>query len=295
MKIAITGSSGFIGKNCVDILRDSFEIIAISRNRKNNEKEYEGVKYFETDYSVESLLPILDGCEGIVHLAAQKVANGEKDKLQGYIPSIRILENVINAAHESGIRNIVNCSSRCVYGEYTHDKFAEDDRVFPINFYGVSKLMCEQLCEYYNNKYGMKIKNFRLSQVISGPSRGNERNMFSTFLHKAMGNEDIEIWGDGMDIRDYICIEDVCESIKKAMECPETGGIYNIGSGVGISNKEMADIIVKQLNSKSVISCLRDKEVKNCRIILDTRKAEEQLGFKSKYSINQYLKYISAK
>ena len=292
MKIAITGSNGLIGKNCIVELKKKFEIVALVRSTGNIGEKCSNVQYVKTDYSIENLMQVLNDVEGIVHLAAQKMLKDDDRGVEGYLPSIITLENVIKSALKLGITNIINFSSRCVYGEYSEEKYKENTKTMPINFYGVSKIMGEQLCEYYNDRYNMKIKNFRLAQVIDGGTSIQEKNMFNIFLQKAKQNNIIEIWGNGMDFRDYIYIKDVCRGIENGLLHPNQSGIYNIGSGIGVCNKTMAETIIKEAKSKSEIVYVKNKNVKNCKIILDVNKAKNELGFQCKYSMEGYIKDV---
>lgn len=276
MKIGITGSNGYIGKECIKYLKNKYTIIALHRQR--DVKQIEGITYRYTDYSLDSLQECFENVDAIVHLAAQKVVNDEKNGLKEYEASISLTETIYKAALKNNIKNIINMSSRCVYGMYTPTKFTETDQTNPINFYGLSKIVNEQISEYYNKKYSLYIKTLRLGQVI-----GNDlspKSMFNTFFKNALNGSPLNVIGN--EIRDYIYIDDVCKAIDCALQAKEQGGIYNISTGVGVNNRDAAQCIVGALHSKSYIICDNDSILKS-RIILNCDKAKNILNFSCTY------------
>lgn len=285
MKIVITGITGFIGKSLEKYLQD-YEIIGVTRSLKNC-KDGDNAKYIVSDYSIDDLKEIFRGAGAVVNLASQKVGGETQKGVQGYFSSISLLENIILAAKDCGITNIVNVSSRCVYGTYTENGFKETDETHPINLYGVMKIWGETISEYYNRTEKMKIKNLRLSQVVGYPMK--DKYMFSTFLEKAVNNEPLEILGQGEGKRDYIYLKDVCRAIKCAVMNEERSGIYNIGSGVGVSNKEVAEKMIKIFGSKSQMNIKKDSPSDTSNIVLDVEKAKQELNFFCKYTMDTML------
>lgn len=285
MKVAITGASGFIGRALVKSLSNEVEIIALGRTggRILSFPKNEFVNYQECNYTEKELDDFCQGVDSIINLASQKVVPGEKDGLLNYISSLELLENVLKTAKKNNIKNVINISSRCVYGETNQVPYNEDARVDPINLYGVAKLMGEELCNYYNKKMGLCVKSLRLAQVVGYPM--NDGYMFSTFLKQVSKGEDVNIWGYGKGKRDYIYIKDVVAAIRCALIAKEEKGVFNIGSGIGISNFEIAKLMKEKFQSTSEIHLLTDREEDASVTYLDTEKAEKRLHFKCAYSM----------
>lgn len=285
MKLAITGSTGLIGHACVEELKARHDIIAMSRPRVGRKMPLaDGVEYIETEYSEDELTEIICGCDGVIHLAARKVVPGEPEGSRHYMDSLFLLEKVIRAAQNCGISNIVDISSRCVYGNYTEDSFVEDAPLAPINFYAVEKIMAEQLAEFYNRERGMCIKTLRLSQVVA--YLPDEKNMFMTFLKQALNHESITLYGEGKGVRDYIYVKDVCRGIEAAICAKKRKGIYNLGSGIGSSICQIAEQILQLTNSSGQVVHLMDKAEDCSRIVLNTDKMREEMGFSAQYDVN---------
>ncbi len=283
MKIAVTGGAGYIGREFIKEYSDQYSIISLSRSKQDNA--------VQTDYSCQHLTEALAGCDAIVHLASQKATkDNEANGLTAYFDSIRILEETLKAAKELGIKNVIFTSSRCVYGTFTDTKFTETDYLEPINYYGICKIACEKLCEYYNQRFDMNIKVLRLGQVIG--SDMNDKSLFNTFLHNAQSNLPLTIMG--CDIRDYIYIKDVCRAIQCSIEHPECKGIYNISSGIGIDNQMIAKDMIAYFSSSSEIEIKEPTfHKKPDRIILDMTKAATELEFQCACpTVNDMLKDI---
>lgn len=294
MRIGLTGANGFLGKHCIDYWKSRHKIVGVCRNGSQQEYSKEkNVEYRVSDYSVPNLEDCFNSCECILHLAAKKVVAGEPEGVKPYLDSLQTLENVIRAALKAGITNIVTISSRCVYGTNTIEKFKESDNLSPINFYGVEKVMEEQLCQYYIEKYSLNIKVLRLSQVVGWDL--SIVNSFSAFVKQALSGEDLTLYGEGVAERDYIYIEDACLGIEKALQAAEKTGIYNLGSGVGRVTRDLAEKIVGLSNSKSKILCLENCKEDTSRIVLDVSRAEKEFGFKAKYSTKEIIEDILQK
>lgn len=291
MKIAITGCTGFIGHKFIELYKNKYSLIGITRNKSSFNED--GLEIQKSDYSVESLINIFQNVDAVLHLASQKAFSKDHTGVQAYTESILLLENVLIAANQCSIKNVVNISSRCVYGIYTQTKFNELSTTHPINKYGVMKLCGEIISEYYNNTFGMKIKNLRLAQVVGYPMK--DKYMFNTFLERIRKNETIEILGQGAGKRDYIYVDDVCRAIEIAIQRENVSGIYNIGSGIGLSNLDVAKKMISIFESDSKIEVIKNSPLDKTNIVLDTNKAKNELGFVNKYDMDSILYDIKNK
>lgn len=279
MKIAVTGASGYLGRNLIAMYNDACEFIALSRNVSSADC-IEGVSYNECDYSIESLKESICDCDAIVHLAyAMATKENEQAGMEAYRSSMDATRNVLTAAAELGIKNIVFASSRLVYPNYSDEPFKEDSQLKPSTSYGKSKVEMERLCEEYNSGHDMNIKSLRFGQIIGKDMK--VRGMFQIFIEKARSDEPLTLIGN--DIRDYINVKDACSAIMSALDAPDISGIFNISMGTGINNRMMAEAIIKETVSRSEIIVNPEKTTNGDRIVLDCSEAREKLGFTCKY------------
>ena len=278
-KIGLVGGSGFIGKSFQGIYAEKAELADVSR--KNG-----AVK----EYSAEQLKKALYGCDSAVILAAKKVNPSEKQMLSLYEDNVRTLENTLIACADLGIKNIVYLSSRCVYSNLQKLPVSEDGEIAPINYYGISKYSGELLCDYYNRKFGTNIKILRLSQVI-----GNDKNgyLISRYAENAAEGKPLAVYGNSVGKRDYIYVRDACRAIWLSLQKYALCGVYNIGSGTGTTNLELAKAIIDGFHSSSEVDMQRDKNEDTSVCYLDTSKAKKELGFVCKYSLKEAFKELS--
>lgn len=272
-KIGLVGGSGFIGQHFQKLFKNKAELIDISR--KNGTV---------TDYSAKQIEQALNGCDSAVILAAKKVDPKEQQSLMLYEDNIRLAENALIACKKLGINNIVYLSSRCVYANSQRSPINEDGEIAPVNYYGISKYAGELLCGYYNSIYKTNIKILRLSQVV-----GNDKNgyMMDMFMKNALEGKPLTVYGKAEGKRDYIYIKDACCAIWAALEKYDLKGIYNIGSGIGTTSRELAEAVIAGFASSSRINVITEKQEDTSISYLEVGKAEKELGFWCKYNLTE--------
>lgn len=291
MKIALTGGTGFIGKWILDLYNEKHEFVLIGRDKNIKEYEYNGVryKYFNTDYSQESLSKILkEGFDAVIHLAAQRPGiNYNSEGFDISIKNINISINILEACKENNLSNIVFASSISNYSIYNELPWKEDMQTQPIGYYGIGKVTVENLCNYYNEKYGMKIKNLRIARVVGVGER--EGFMLMNFINKAYRKETLKLYGEGIGRREYIYVKDVASAFVNSVECKDKKGIFNIGTNENLSHRELAELINKVFDNEGNLELILDKEEDKTIFLMDSNKAKEELGWKHKWSLESAL------
>lgn len=212
MKIAITGATGFVGRYVTEQLNQhGVEVIALSRGRTSDACiDVPGIRFEGTDYSVDSLIRILQGVGTVIHLAAVRGGDGA---MVDYHDNERITENLLRTMAEAGTEQIIYASSRMVYSGEENIPWKETDIPAPNSLYGISKMEGENLCSYYSRKYGFRSTAIRIAQVM-GPGE-KVRNMMSVFLEKATQGERLKVIGESRAKRQYIYVKDLAEVISR--------------------------------------------------------------------------------
>lgn len=290
--IAITGGTGFIGQWILKLYSSKYKFKVLTRSLDRCESMYnhENVVYCATDYSEDSLKELLKECTSVINLAAIKVNNGVEEKFEVYRGNINISENIFKVAQGFGIKNIVSLSSRTVYG-FNEDKvYSEEEQVNPINIYGIVKVTIELISKYYNDKYDMKIKTLRLSQVLGVGDR--DSFMFGIFLNRCIEKKSISIYGQGKGERNYIYVKDVARAIMKAVENSDESGVYNIASDTTVSHKQLAETMCKVFNNENNIVYLLDKVEDESVQRISVSKAKDVLGFECQYNLTDMIEDI---
>ena len=302
--VVITGASGFIGSNVAKLFVDSgFTVINIDKKKR----ELEGVTQypFEIDNKqVKGVIELIKP-EIVIHIAANNsVPMSVQDPMPTYTDNVMQTISLLNTCVEAKVPNFIFASSSSVYGTSINEdgSFKESDPTSPINPYGRSKQICENIIKDYAEVYGFNYANLRLFNV-AGSNDGKFGYQKSPLVHvlpiitqKALEEEKFLIHGDdyptpdGTGIRDYIHIMDLAEAHYKALNfIDKRNGIsfFNIGTGKGVSVLELKRAFekVSGLNVSIKISNRRQGDCAVC--YANPQKANVMLKWKAKYDLKQ--------
>lgn len=291
MNFLITGSSGFIGQNLISALRkDGHKTIGIDLNKPNYIFPDKFIKqsFCDLDY-----LKLLKKIDVIIHLAANGgVPKSVKDPIgtlnTNLIGFVNLLENLKTLKKVPSIKVIYASSGGTVVGD-SEKLITEDSRPRPKSPFGISKYCSEMFSNFYEKNYSLDLIGLRFTNVY-GPMMDQKPNFISKLMLCSLNNEQLNIYGDGNQSRDFIYVEDVVQSIMLASISPYKG-ILQIGSGTNISINE----IIKKLSDTNIAKVpsfnyqeIRTEDVIHVRCCC--KKAFEKIGFKSKTNIENGLK-----
>jgi len=296
MKILVTGGAGFIGSNVVDAyIEKGYEVIVVddlSSGKKENLNKK--AKFYNLDICDKALEEVFnkEGIDIVNHHAAQvdvrkSIADPAFDARINIEGSLNILEN----CRKYKIKKIIFASSGgVIYGECGNLPPNEDSPISPLSPYGVSKYAMECYLSTYEKIYGLKYTALRYGNVY-GPRQDpyGEAGVVAIFSGKMLNNEEVNIFGDGEQVRDYVYVRDV---VKANILCLENGDneIFNIGTGestlVNQLFSEMKELT--QYSKEAVYKPSRAGEL--MRSSLDVKKAEQKLGWKAGVGIREGLK-----
>jgi len=283
MKILVTGASGFVGSHLVPYLLEAgHSIVAAGRDQKRLERTFP-----EKDRKLTLVATSYDGdlvdlfndnkINAIVHLAAKLPSRATPDQLDAYIvANVLLLERILNASLRYGVKNVVYLSSQSVYSSFNKLPFSESEPARPDNFYGLSKLMGEELAGMYNRVHDMQIKSLRAAQLIGKGER--EGYMLSMFIEKARRGEPLSVWGDGKGARDYLSIDDLNSAILSAL-LYEVTGVFNIGSGRPVTHLELAKTISRVFKNEAQIIMEKNKKEDKSVRFMEVASAKELLSW----------------
>ena len=262
-KIVITGGAGAIGCNLVShLLSLNPEKIIILDNLTSGNLNFlpqdERVKFIPIDLffkdKLESSIPT--DVDYIFHLAAHFAnQNSVEFPLSDIQTNIIGTLNLLEVSKKINLSKIINCSSSCVYGDSQLMK--EDSYVYPNETpYAINKLAGELYTSFYSEFHNVPTLNLRIFNTY-GPFEvsGQYRNVIPNFINKALMGEPITITGDGSETRDFTFVSDTCELlVKMALSDKNNGSVYNGGTGIKTTIKELAETILDVTKSSSVIN-----------------------------------------
>lgn len=285
-RVLLIGGSGFIGRNLACKLVDTgFEVTVMARHPFSVGKEYTGIQFILGNIFVDAeLCKRATDYEYVIYLVCSiKPASNLMNCMESYGKDIGALVNVLENLKENPESKLLFISSGgTVYGNQRKRRIDENSSTCPINHYGVLKLTQEKILLMYNECYGMQNVIFRVANPYGmGQDRHSGIGAVTAFLDAVMCHEKITIYGDGENVRDFIAIEDVASLIADYLKCSllnEKFHVYNIGTGIGTSLKDLIHMIEEITSQKAIVEYVRARTVDVKRNVLDISRIQELLG-----------------
>ncbi|HTY39269.1 MAG TPA: NAD-dependent epimerase/dehydratase family protein [Bacteroidota bacterium] len=258
MKVLITGGAGFIGSNIVEHFHKDGEVVVLDSLRSGFERNLAGyrVRFIKGSVTDKSAVEAAaDGVDYIFHLAAL-VSVPESMENPGETVDINVhgTLNVLDAARKHGVKKVVISSSAAIYGDNPVVPKIETMIPEPKSPYAITKLDAEYYAKMYTAEFSVPVVCLRYFNVF-GP-RQNPKSQYAAavpiFVDRALRNQDITIYGDGEQTRDFVFVKDVVAANDLAARSDATG-VFNIACGGRITIKDLASTIIGLTRSSSQI------------------------------------------
>lgn len=244
-KVLILGGSGFIGKNLGSFLV-KFGYDVYSFDLVSPKDQVEEVEYIEGDFFDDKVLKeIIVDKDYIIHaISTINPGNSNEFYVRGYEKDFFQTIKLCNLLVGKKARLIFLSSGGTIYGEHKQQPINETVLPQPINHYGNIKLCMENTIRTFNYQMNIKMLIVRISNPY-GPGQDFKKGVgfIDAVLKNAINSQPIIIWGDGKNVRDYIYIDDVCKMIVSLLEYTGEYDTFNISSGIGISQKEILNMV----------------------------------------------------
>jgi UDP-glucose 4-epimerase len=250
MKILVTGGAGFIGSHIVEYLVQRGDSVTVVDNLNTGKIEnlksvFKKINFAQIDIrDFKVLKNLMENIDGIFHQAAMaSVQDSFRIPEKFHDVNVNGTENIFKIAKEFGIK-VVYASSSSVYGDTSILPTTESDEKRPINPYAKTKLEKDKLAEQYA-KNGLKVIGLRYFNVF-GPRQSKEyAGVIKLFLERIQQGLPPLVNGDGLQIRDFVYVDDVVNANILSMESDIDFEFFNIGTGTTISILDLANIIIK--------------------------------------------------
>jgi UDP-glucose 4-epimerase len=302
-KILVTGGAGLIGSTTIDQLlanEKPAEIVIFdnmtrgtTRNLENALKD-ERVKLIKGDIrDRNAVLKVTEGMDAVVHMAAIRITACAADPREAMEVMNDGTFNVIDAAHQQGVKKVLAASSASILG--LADSFPTTEDHHPYNnrtWYGASKIMLEGLLRSYNDMYGLNYVAMRYFNVY-GPRmdvEGKYTEVLVRWVQRINQGVPPLILGDGKTSMDFIYIEDLARANVLALKSDVSDEVLHIASGVETSLSELATTTMKVMGAPADMVPEYGPERKVnavSRRLSSTEKAERLLGFKAQVSLEE--------
>ena len=309
-KVLVVGGAGYIGSHVVKALRDAGKSPVVFDNLSSGLREnlLPEIPFILGDTLFpEQLKPAMSGVDSIIHMAALKAAGESMTEPEKYAKNnISGTVNLLNAATVAKVKYFVFSSSAAVYGEPQYLPLDEAHPAEPLNFYGYTKLIIENLLRWYSQLRGMRFSSLRYFNAagydVDGELNGLEyepNNLLPIVLETIMGRrEKVEVFGtdydtrDGSCIRDYIHVSDLADAHLRALDYLKRENkdlVVNLGTSKGLSVLEIMQI-AREVSGTEFKYTLGPRRAGDPAVVLAKADlAAELLGWRAKYSDAQTL------
>lgn len=305
MKILVAGGAGYIGSHVsLDLYRNGHTPIVLDNLVKGHRQAVKTGKLIEGDIGDEALIAKVvrdEQIEAVIHLCAYSlVGESVTDPAKYFQNNIGQSLKFLNVLRENGVNIFVFSSTAAVYGEPEETPITEDHPKNPGNPYGFSKLTFEGILKAYDQAYGMKYISLRYFNAAGadfdadiGEDHQPETHLIPVVMQADLGlRPHIEIYGtdyptpDGTCVRDYIHVNDLAQAHRLAIEALAGGKpstIYNLGNGLGYSNRQVIETIQKVTGKHLLIKEGPRRPGDPAVLVASSEKIKKELGWNPEY------------
>ncbi|MFB8444655.1 dTDP-glucose 4,6-dehydratase [Streptomyces niveus] len=292
MKILITGAAGFIGSNFVrNLLADNYpgwegaRVTALDKltyagNRDNLPASHPRLEFVRGDICDAGLLrELLPGHDAVVHFAAESHVDRS---LQGagefFRTNVLGTQTLLDAVLAAKVQRVVHVSTDEVYGSIGEGSWTESWPLLPNTPYAASKACSDLVARTYWRTHGVDLSITRCSNNY-GPYQHPEK-LIPLFVTNLLEGEQVPLYGDGLNIREWLHVDDHCRGIHLVLQGGRAGEIYNIGGGNEQTNRDITERLLELTGTgPEMIRRVADRKAHDLRYSIDESKIREELGY----------------
>jgi UDP-glucose 4-epimerase len=270
-RILVTGGAGFVGSAVTRRLVDAGARVTVLDDLFTGKADAipTGATLVQGSVTDSDLVKELVSDHSLVlHLAARNIIASTANPLDDYATNIGGTLNVLLAAQASKVDRVVYTSSASVYGNPRSIPINEDDSIWTLSPYAVSKLGGENYCTAFAESYGLRVTTVRYSNVY-GPGQRPDNpysGVVSKFMVDAHAGRPVSVHGDGEQTRDYTYIDDAVDATLTAAVHPRAEGeVFNVGTGIETSVNRLAEAIGEALGVDIDIQHIDRRDIDNIR------------------------------
>ena len=292
MRLLVTGGAGFIGSNYVRRILDGTlqgieKVVVLDKmtyagNRSNLPSEISNrFQFVEGDICNRDLFrELLVESDSVINFAAESHVDRSifdpsifvKTNIEGVNSMLQIMKSLKS-------KRFVQISTDEVYGSIDEGSWTENDPLLPNSPYAASKASAELLVRAYTQTYGLDTRITRCSNNY-GPNHYPEK-LIPLFITNILRNKKVPLYGSGLNVRDWLHVDDHCQGIHKVLFSERSGEVFNIGGGEELTNLDITKIILEEMGSdQSMIQSVEDRLGHDFRYSVNWAKIQTQLAYK---------------
>ncbi|TWP48337.1 dTDP-glucose 4,6-dehydratase [Lentzea tibetensis] len=295
MRVLVTGGAGFIGSHYVrQLVSGAYSSLADAEVVVLDKLTYAG--------SEENLAPVADSptlrfvrgdiCDGalvkelmagvdtVVHFAAEShVDRSITGSADFVLTNVLGTQTLLQGAFDAGVSKFVHVSTDEVYGSIEEGSWTEDHILEPNSPYSASKASSDLLARAFHRTHGLPVSITRCSNNY-GPHQFPEK-VIPLFVTNLMDGRKVPLYGDGLNVRDWLHVDDHCRGIQHVVDGGRPGEIYNIGGGTELTNRELTERLLEATGRDwSFVEPVTDRKGHDRRYSVDISKISTELGYK---------------
>ncbi len=304
MKLLITGAAGFIGSNFVRrLLSGAYPGLGGAFVTVLDKLTYAGVltnldpvadhpaySFIQGDICDADLLAdLVPGHDAIVHFAAESHVDRSISEPSGFVlTNVLGTQKLLQAAVECGVERFLHVSTDEVYGSIDVGSWTEESPLEPNSPYAASKASSDLLVRAFHQTFGLDTVITRCSNNY-GPYQFPEK-VIPLFVTNLMAGKKVPLYGDGLNVRDWLHVDDHCAGIALALQKGRSGEVYNIGGGTELTNRELTARLLAAMGAdESMVEVVPDRKGHDRRYSLDIGKIHEELGYSPQIDLDRGL------
>lgn len=294
MRVVITGAAGFIGSRLCEVVLENAErlgyddvvildALTYSGRRENIEIALRDSRASFVHGSIlDAALTddVLAGTHAVVHLAAEShVDRSITGARVFYETNVLGTQQLLESARKNGVERFVHVSTDEVYGSIDEGSWAEDHLLSPNSPYSSSKAGSDLAALAYQRTFGLNVMVTRCSNNY-GPRQFPEK-LIPLFVTNIFDGKKVPLYGDGLNVRDWLFVDDHCRGILAVLEGGRAGEIYNIGGGTELTNYEITHYLLELCGADATsIEPVEDRLGHDRRYSVDWTKIRDELGYR---------------
>jgi dTDP-glucose 4,6-dehydratase len=306
MKYVVTGGCGFIGSNYVrGLLSDRWgsnveqvtviDSLTYAGNLANLDpvKSDPRLTFVREDIvNLKEISEILEGHDIVVHFAAESHVDRSISGSAEFIrTNVLGTHSMLQASLNASIKQFLHVSTDEVYGSISEGSWDEQEPLLPNSPYAASKASSDLIARSFFVTHGLDVRITRCSNnfgIYQYPEK-----VIPLFITNLMEGKKVPLYGDGLNVRDWLHVDDHCRGIQLVIDKGRAGQIYNIGGGTELSNIDLTMMIVKSMGATTAsIEPVEDRKAHDRRYSVDITKIHNELGYAPQCTLHDTLSDI---
>jgi dTDP-glucose 4,6-dehydratase len=291
MRLLVTGGAGFIGSNFVRRVVDG-SLTGIDRITVLDKLTYAGTlsnlemlakgsfEFIKGDIADPVLADRLTKQnDAVVNFAAESHVDRSITRARDFIETnVLGTQNLLDASLRNEISTFVQVSTDEVYGTILEDSWTEEFPLLPNSPYSASKASADLIVRSYHRTFGLDVRTTRCSNNY-GPHQFPEK-VIPLFVTNLIDNKKVPLYGKGLNVRDWLHVDDHCRGIHAVLTKGKSGNVYNIGGGRELTNRELTDVILSKMGcDESSVEYVQDRLGHDLRYSVSHEKISKELGY----------------